>query len=70
MADRSKNEQYDIVSQAEEVLELYIKRYFDTKRRRRSGHYKNHLSKKSAVLSFIVASVTIGAFVYLLTHFL
>ncbi len=70
MADRSKNEQYDIVSQAEEVLELYIKRYFDTKRRRRSGHYKNHLSKRAVMLSFIAASGAIGAFTYLLIHFI
>lgn len=29
MADKSKNEQYDIVAQAQDVLDLYIKRCFD-----------------------------------------
>lgn len=40
MADKSKNEQYDIVAQAEDVLRLYAKRYFEMNKRR------NRLPKK------------------------
>lgn len=41
MADRSKNDQYDVVAQAEEVLRLYIKRYFDITRQMKAEKAKS-----------------------------
>lgn len=50
MADKSRNEQYDVVAQAEEVLRLYTKRCFDSARRRREQKAKKRLRGRLIVI--------------------
>lgn len=50
MADRSKNDQYDVVAQAEEVLRLYIKRYFDITRQMKAEKAKKRLQSRVVFL--------------------
>ena len=50
MADRSKNDQYDVVAQAEEVLRLYIKRYFDITRQMKAEKAKKRLQSRGCIL--------------------
>ena len=49
MADKSKNEQYDIVALAEEVLRLYIKRYFDITRQMKAEKTRKRKQTRAAL---------------------
>ena len=51
MADRSKNEQYDIVAQAEEVLRLYIKRYFDITRQMKMEKARKRMQNRVILIT-------------------
>ncbi len=63
MADKSKNEQYDIVAQAEDVLKVYIKRYFDLNRRYESKKVKTHPPKNKKFLTVIVTSLIVAVII-------
>lgn len=69
MADRSKNDQYDVVAQAEEVLRLYIKRYFDITRQMKAEKAKKRL--QSRVVFFACgACLLLSALLLALTFFI
>ena len=56
MADKSKNEQYDIVAQAQDVLDLYIKRCIDINHygKVRGPKKRAHINKGALLLSILV----------------
>ena len=62
MADKSKNEQYDIVAQAQDVLDLYIKRCFDISHYGKARSFKKRsLNKGALLLSIFVGCCCFGA---------
>ncbi|MBE7026536.1 MAG: hypothetical protein E7410_03080 [Ruminococcaceae bacterium] len=66
MADKSKNEQYDIVAQAQDVLDLYIKRCFDINHGKiRTFKKRAHINKGALLLSLLAGCCTfIAALIY------
>lgn len=56
MADRRKNEQYDIVSEAEKILADYIKRCFSL------GKLKERRDKKKKMMAFFVTGICVLVF--------
>lgn len=69
MADRSKNDQYDVVAQAEEVLRLYIKRYFDITRQMKAEKRKSGC-KAGLYSSACGACLLLSALLLALTFFI
>ena len=70
MADKSKNEQYDIVTQAQDVLDLYIKRCFDLNHygKARSIKKRAHKNKGTLLLSLLlIGCVLTAALIYLIS---
>lgn len=70
MSDKSKNEQYDIVAQAEEVLRLYIKRYFDITRQMKAEKAKKRKLQNRFVLFACGTCLLLSALLVALTFFL
>lgn len=69
MADRSKNDQYDVVAQAEEVLRLYIKRYFDITRQMKAEKAKKRLQSRFVFFA-CGACLLLSALLLALTFFI
>ena len=63
MADKSKNEQYDIVTQAQDVLDLYIKRCFDLNQygKVRGIKKRAHTNKGTLLLSLLITGCALTA---------
>lgn len=70
MSDKSKNEQYDVVAQAEEVLRLYIKRYFDITRQMKAEKAKKRKLQNRFVFFACGACLLLSALLVALTFFL
>ncbi len=68
MADKSKNEQYDIVMQAEKVLADYIKRYFSLGYIKKEEKKKKH---KKMLTTFAVSAICgVVVFAYIFSYFM
>lgn len=70
MADKSKNEQYDIVAQAEDVLRLYAKRYFELSRKRKRLPKRASRMHKGTIFALLAICLVFGAVLTAILYFI